>query len=482
VNQQRATQTRTPNIAAKARASQPVTTVCQPEHPLLQLQKTIGSRAVQGLIARYADSADAALETNASHSPAINEIVAAGLSSPSQPLDSETREFMESRLGHDFSGVRVHTDSESSQAIQANAYTIGQDVVFGAGKYLPGDSAGKKLIAHELTHVMQQSSSVPAGVQASSEALTVSEPSDASEREAEATAEQILTTAIPMERSTGVDSTPTAAVQRDSNEVGNEKKDDDSGEILSTVTDFLGNLAEGSGNESLGKFLGGFSKGMDTGGAAAKRDIPGTISPILDVAGDVASDLGFKKVGALAKGLGSGADLGKAIAKGSPLEKAKAATSTVSTLAEAGGFELAEVGGKGVAELAGAGAAGVVGSLASVAGAGLTGWETGSWLSEHTSAGQTTEDAYAKMDSLLGAAAEAVGLKKKGDYHSTTVDLIENHPLLAAPVVGTEALVASVAGLTSGEADLLKRASSPILKALKALKPNDNDENALVRD
>jgi hypothetical protein len=488
VSQQRTTQTRAAIPAAKTCVPQPVTAVRQPDHPLLQLQKTIGNRAVQGLIARYADSTQAgeALEPD-THS--INEIVATGLSTPSQPLDSETREFMESHLGHDFSGVRVHTDSaaaESSRAIHANAYTIGPDIVFGAGKYSPGDSAGKKLIAHELTHVVQQASAAGAGIQASGEDLRVSEPFHDSEREAEATAEQISTTAIPMERSTTVDSAPAAAVQRDSNEAGDhEKKDDETGGILSTVSDFLGNLAEGTGNEGLGKFLGGFSKGVDTGGAAAKRDIPGAISPILDVAGDVASDLGFEKVGAVAKGLGSGTDLGKAIAKGSPLERAKAVISTVSTLAEAGGFKLAEFGGKSIAELADVaevGAAGAVGSLASVAGAGLTGWETGSWLSEHTSAGQTTVDAYAKMDSLLGAAAEAVGLKKKGDYHSTTLDLMENHPLLAAPVVGAEALVASVAGLTSGEADLLKRASGPVLKALQALQPNDNDENALVRD
>ncbi|MGW8251740.1 MAG: eCIS core domain-containing protein, partial [Anaerolineales bacterium] len=71
--------------------------------------------------------------------------------SPGQPLDGETRQSMESRFEHDFSGVRVHADagaSESAQAIDARAYTIGKDVVFGAAEYNPHTSAGQSLIAH----------------------------------------------------------------------------------------------------------------------------------------------------------------------------------------------------------------------------------------------------------------------------------------------------------------------------------------------
>jgi hypothetical protein len=66
---------------------------------------------------------------------------------------------MEPRFGHDFSKVRVHTDTnaaESSRSVNALAYTIGQDVVFGVGQYAPHTDSGKKLIAHELTHVVQQ--------------------------------------------------------------------------------------------------------------------------------------------------------------------------------------------------------------------------------------------------------------------------------------------------------------------------------------
>jgi hypothetical protein len=83
------------------------------------------------------------------------------LATPGQPLDHADRSFMESRFGHDFGSVRVHTDSEAAESakpIQARAYTVGADIVFGAGEYAPGSDAGRHLLAHELTHVVQQTS------------------------------------------------------------------------------------------------------------------------------------------------------------------------------------------------------------------------------------------------------------------------------------------------------------------------------------
>jgi hypothetical protein len=81
------------------------------------------------------------------------------LNTPGRPLDGSTRSFMEQRFGHDFSGVRIHTDeraAESAQSVNALAYTVGRDIVFGAGQYAPTLPAGQKLLAHELTHVVQQ--------------------------------------------------------------------------------------------------------------------------------------------------------------------------------------------------------------------------------------------------------------------------------------------------------------------------------------
>ena len=79
--------------------------------------------------------------------------------SSGQPLDAQTRAFMEPRFGHDFSRVRIHTDApaaEAARAVNALAFTMGDDVVFAAGQYDPGTREGKSLLAHELTHVVQQ--------------------------------------------------------------------------------------------------------------------------------------------------------------------------------------------------------------------------------------------------------------------------------------------------------------------------------------
>lgn len=90
--------------------------------------------------------------------PVIQEIV----QSPGKPLDPATRAFMEPRFSHDFSHVRIHTDgkaAESARALNASAYTVGNAVVFGSGRFAPSTPAGRLLIAHELSHTIQQSSS-----------------------------------------------------------------------------------------------------------------------------------------------------------------------------------------------------------------------------------------------------------------------------------------------------------------------------------
>jgi len=88
--------------------------------------------------------------------------VSATLRAVGQPLDSDTREYMESGFGHDFGHVRVHADSgaaDSARSVDALAYTVGHDVVFAPGQYAPNAAAGRQLLAHELTHVLQQSAS-----------------------------------------------------------------------------------------------------------------------------------------------------------------------------------------------------------------------------------------------------------------------------------------------------------------------------------
>jgi hypothetical protein len=115
---------------------------------------------IQGLKPRRDDpilQREANDSSNISVAPPIVHDV---LNSPGQPLDPATRSFMEPRFGHDFSGVRVHTDGRaatSAREVYANAYTVGHNIVFGAGRFVPRTYEGKRLIAHELTHVVQQS-------------------------------------------------------------------------------------------------------------------------------------------------------------------------------------------------------------------------------------------------------------------------------------------------------------------------------------
>jgi hypothetical protein len=120
--------------------------------------------------------------------PIVHEV----LSSPGQPLDGATRAFMEPRFGHDFGRVRVRTGAraaESARSVNALAYTVGQDVVFGEGQYRPASDQGRKLLAHELTHVVQQGEYN--GAVATHPIRKVSYPGDVSEREADTVAGHI---------------------------------------------------------------------------------------------------------------------------------------------------------------------------------------------------------------------------------------------------------------------------------------------------
>ena len=115
------------------------------------------------------------------HSGGVPSIVDDVLRSPGMPLDAQTRAFFEPRFGRDFSQVRVHADARAAQsahAVDAHAFTVGPNVVFNSGQYQPGTNRGRQLLAHELTHVVQQASASPVS------GLRVSSPSDASEQEA----------------------------------------------------------------------------------------------------------------------------------------------------------------------------------------------------------------------------------------------------------------------------------------------------------
>lgn len=127
------------------------------------------------------------------YSEPVNEvppIVHQVLQSRGQPLDRETRAFMEPRFGRDFSQVRVHTDAkaaESAQAVNALAYTVGHHIAFAPHQYAPGSAAGQRLLAHELAHVVQQR-----GVGAGLQPFSIGPVSDPSEAEADWAARAVM--------------------------------------------------------------------------------------------------------------------------------------------------------------------------------------------------------------------------------------------------------------------------------------------------
>lgn len=167
-----------------ARVAAPDSGKRQPSN-LMRLQHAVGNQAVQRIMQAKRPGAEGqdAFEKEAERSaevvgggkpftprervassratPKAQADVLASISAPGARLDPVVRETMQGRLGHDFSDVRVHTGARATEAARAQnalAYTVGKDIVFGAGQYAPTSHAGQRLLAHELTHVVQQSS------------------------------------------------------------------------------------------------------------------------------------------------------------------------------------------------------------------------------------------------------------------------------------------------------------------------------------
>jgi hypothetical protein len=162
---------------------------------LMHLQRTAGNAGVLQLLAGDEEQA----------SP-VHEVVGSGGGSP---LDDGTRSSMESAFGQSFEDVRVHSDeqaSKSAESVGANAYTVGSDVVFKSGQYDPASSSGQKTLAHELAHVVQQSSGPVDGTDAPG-GIRVSDPSDRFERAADQTAGDVMN-AVQTSRSSPSASSP----------------------------------------------------------------------------------------------------------------------------------------------------------------------------------------------------------------------------------------------------------------------------------
>ena len=142
---------------------------------ILGLQRLAGNAAVASMLAPV------------ERSPILDVVGSGG----GTPLDSPIRTAMEEHLSADLSGVRIHTDGAadtSARSVGADAYTVGSDVVFAAGRYAPDTPVGQRMLAHELTHVVQQRSG-PVDGTATGDGVALSDPGDRFEQEAEQSAE-----------------------------------------------------------------------------------------------------------------------------------------------------------------------------------------------------------------------------------------------------------------------------------------------------
>lgn len=172
------------------------------ESGMMGLQRAAGNGAVSSMV-------------EDEKSP-VHDVIGSG----GRPLEPEVRTDMEARLGADFGDVRVHDDSAahgSAQAVNAHAYTVGSNVVFQRDKYDPGSDAGRTMLAHELTHVVQQRSG-PVDGTPSAGGIKVSDPSDRFEREAAANAERVMAAPAPVPSAAPTPTPAPAAVQRDADE------------------------------------------------------------------------------------------------------------------------------------------------------------------------------------------------------------------------------------------------------------------------
>lgn len=215
------------------------------------LQRTAGNGAIGAMVQRsrsgaaesaaeqaeQADQANQAERTEQAglaeeqRSP-VHDVVSSGGS----PLDTDTRTDMESRMGADFSDVRVHHDSaahESAKGVGAHAYTVGNNVVFQRDAYDPGSPQGRTTLAHELTHVIQQRNGPVEGTEAPG-GIRVSDPSDRFEREAVANADRVLSDPAPAPAAPVSAPAPAAAsaVQRAATEDEDEQPADVQGSFV----------------------------------------------------------------------------------------------------------------------------------------------------------------------------------------------------------------------------------------------------------
>jgi hypothetical protein len=201
------------------------------EASLLHLQRMAGNASVVQMLAE-----EGSIATEEERSP-VHDVIGKGGGSP---LDESTRSSMESKFGQDFGDVRIHTDakaSQSAEAVGANAYTVGNEMVFRSGHFDASSPTGQRTLAHELSPVVQQRSGPVDGTEAAG-GIRLSDPSDRFERAADTTADQVMNapSAAPAGSASGGTSVQLEAaeesdegeapVQREMSEGGEQEEDE----------------------------------------------------------------------------------------------------------------------------------------------------------------------------------------------------------------------------------------------------------------
>ncbi|MBK0375681.1 DUF4157 domain-containing protein [Streptomyces sp. RB110-1] len=212
------------------------------------LQRTVGNSALGAMVQRSRSRSEAEAEETAAEAAGADHAARPAeerrspvhdvISSGGSPLDTDTRTDMESRMGADFSDVRVHHDTaahESAKGVGAHAYTVGNNVVFQRDAYDPSSPQGRTTLAHELTHVIQQRNGPVEGTEAPG-GIRVSDPSDRFEQEAVANADRVLAEPAPETASPApapvTGSAPVSAVQRTGAEDEDEQPADVQGSFV----------------------------------------------------------------------------------------------------------------------------------------------------------------------------------------------------------------------------------------------------------
>jgi len=177
--------TQWPHARAPASRSARADSAVHPADPIARTASGIGNHRFTTLLSRMHDG-EGILASGLVH-PDVQAAISSARGG-GNPLSRNVSRQLESSLGEPLGDVRVHVDDHAAtlaRAVSARAFTVGSDIFFSAGEYNPATQGGTELIAHEVAHVVQQRGATMTGP------LSVSQPGDASEREAEAVARDV---------------------------------------------------------------------------------------------------------------------------------------------------------------------------------------------------------------------------------------------------------------------------------------------------